>query len=92
MRQKSMFSPVLWKACQCNALKKQFELLDRPGKPIPFTLTSKDAIELLEIAVHHGAKLGMEWESTPITLTPSDDLIALVQKSQQYAATNAEEE
>lgn len=70
----------------------QFELLDRPGKPIPFTLTSKDAIELLETAVHHAAKLGMEWESTPITLTPSDDLIALVQKSQQYAATNAEEE
>lgn len=70
----------------------QFELLDRPGKPIPFTLTSKDAIELLKTAVHNAAKLGMEWESTPITLTPSDDLIALVQKSQQYAATNAEEE
>ena len=70
----------------------QFELLDRPGKPIPFTLTSKDAIELLKTAVHNAAKLGMDWESTPITLTPSDDLIALVQKSQQYAATNAEEE
>jgi CRISPR-associated protein Csb1 len=70
----------------------QFELLDQPGKPVSFTLTSKEAIQLLETAVKNAAKLGMQWESTPVLLTPSDELIALVQKSQQYAALSAEGE
>jgi hypothetical protein len=34
----------------------------------------------------------MQWESTPVLLTPSDELIALVQKSQQHAALSAEGE
>lgn len=70
----------------------QFELLDQPGKPVSFTLTSKEAIQLLETAVKNAAKLGMQWESTPVLLTPSDELIALVQKSQQHAALSAEGE
>jgi hypothetical protein len=69
-----------------------FELLDQPGKPASFTLTSKEAIKLLESAVENATKLGMKWESNPLLLTPSDDLIALVQKSQQYAALSAEGE
>ena len=70
----------------------QFELLDQPGKPVSFTLTSKEAIQLLETAVKNAAKLGMLWESTPVLLSPSDELIALVQKSQQHAALSAEGE
>jgi CRISPR-associated protein Csb1 len=67
-----------------------FELLEQPGSPESFTLSSKDAIHLLEAAVQKASKLGMQWETSPILLAPSDELIALVQKSQQFAALSAE--
>lgn len=69
-----------------------FELLDQPGKPVSFTLSSKEAIQLLETAVMTAAKFGMQWESNPVILAPSAELIALVQKSQQYAALGGEGE
>lgn len=68
----------------------QFELLATPGKPEPFTLTSTDAIKLLESAVKDAVALGIPWQTQPITLTPADELIALVKKSQQLAAAGEE--
>lgn len=68
----------------------QFELLETPGKPEAFTLTSDQAIKLLESAVQAAVKLGLPWQAEPIILTPSDELIALVKKSQDLAATGDE--
>lgn len=64
----------------------QFELLATPGKPDPFTLASADAIKLFESAVRDAVALRLPWQTEPITLTPSPELIALVKKSQQLAA------
>jgi CRISPR-associated protein Csb1 len=69
-----------------------FDLLATPGKPDAFTLTSADAIKLFESAVAEARKLGLPWESEPIVLKPSDELIALVTKSQQLAAAGDEGE
>lgn len=70
----------------------QFELLEKPGQPQAFTLDSTHAIKLLEAAVAEATKLGIGWQAEPITLQPSDELIALVKKSQQLAATGEEGE
>jgi CRISPR-associated protein Csb1 len=69
-----------------------FELLETPGKPTPFTLDSEQAIAIYNQAVELAKKAGLPWESAPITLKPSPELIALVKKSQQLAAVGAEEE
>lgn len=70
----------------------QFELLATPGKPDPFSLTSAQAIDLLNAAVKAADKVGIPWEVKPIMLTPSDELVALVKKSQQLAAISEEGE
>jgi CRISPR-associated protein Csb1 len=70
----------------------QFELLATPGKPDSFTLSSAEAIKLLESAVKDALALGLPWQVEPIKLTPSDELIALVKKSQQLAAAGEEGE
>lgn len=70
----------------------QFELLATPGKPDPFTLTSADAIKLFESSVKDAVALGLPWQAEPITLKPSNELIALVGKSQELAAAGEEGE
>jgi len=64
----------------------KFELLATPGSPDAFTLTSDQAIRLLEAAVTEAERLGLSWQTEAISLQPSDELIALVRKSQQLAA------
>ncbi len=68
-----------------------FELLDTPGKPTPISLDSKQAIAIYGEAVKAATKLGLPWDTTPVTLTPSPELIALVRKSQELAATGEDE-
>lgn len=69
-----------------------FELLETPGKPTPISLDSKCAIAIYNEAVKVAVKLGLPWETTAITLTPSPELIALVKKSQELAAVDGGEE
>lgn len=69
-----------------------FELLEMPGKPEAISLSSKDAIAIYNAAVSAATKLGLPWESAPITLKPSPELIELVKKSQALAATGADGE
>jgi CRISPR-associated protein Csb1 len=65
----------------------KWELLETPGKsPATFTLTSADAIKLLEQAVAAAEKLGLVWQKEPVKLTPSPNLIALLKRSQDIAA------
>jgi CRISPR-associated protein Csb1 len=61
----------------------EWELLDRPGKePIRYTLTADDAVALLGEAIGEAIKTKLPWESEPITLKPSTELVKLVQRSQ----------
>ncbi len=69
-----------------------FELLEVPGKPEAISLASKDAIAIYNAAVAAATKLGLPWETAPITLKPSPELIELVRKSQALAATGADGE
>lgn len=62
-----------------------FELLETPGKPTPILLDSTQAIALYTQAVEAAMALKLPWESTPLTLTPSPELISLVKKSQELA-------
>jgi CRISPR-associated protein Csb1 len=65
----------------------KWELLETPGKaPTEFTITSKDAIKLLEEAVVVAEKLGLVWQKEPVKLTPSPNLVALLKRSQDISA------
>jgi CRISPR-associated protein Csb1 len=65
----------------------KWELLEIPGQaPIEFTVTAKDAINLLEEAVAAAEKLGLVWQKEPVKLTPSPNLVALLKRSQDIAA------
>jgi len=68
-----------------------FELLETPGKPKPISVDSATAIALFNEAVKAATKLGLPWQTDPVSLLPSPELIALVKKSQELAATGAEE-
>jgi CRISPR-associated protein Csb1 len=69
-----------------------FEQLETPGKPTPISLNSGQAIGIYNNAVDAAVKLGLPWNTAPIVLTPSPDLIALVKKSQELAAVGIEDE
>lgn len=63
-----------------------WELLGKPGdEPQRMTLNAVDAIELLNEAVQVATDLGLSWRTEPLALTPSEQLVKLVVKSQQLA-------
>lgn len=68
-----------------------FELLDvESGSPrtTVISLNSAQAIGIYNDAVKSAQKLHLPWETAPVMLTPSPDLIALVKKSRDLAAVN----
>jgi CRISPR-associated protein Csb1 len=69
-----------------------FELLEIPGKPMPISLDSKNAIDIYTKAVKAASALKLPWQTTPIKLAPSPELIALVSKSRELAAIGGEDE
>jgi CRISPR-associated protein Csb1 len=69
-----------------------FELLETPGKPTPIALDSTQAITIYNQAVRAAVDVGLPWETRPITLVPSPELIALVRKSQELAAVSGDEQ
>ncbi len=69
-----------------------FQLLETPGKPVDFTLSSADAINLYNAAVEAAKKVGLPWNTDPIELVPSPQLFALVKKSQELAAASESSE
>ena len=65
----------------------KWELLDKPGQPpVEFTITAEAAIKLLGETVAAAEKLGIVWQSEPVKLTPSPNLVALLKRSQDIAA------
>lgn len=68
-----------------------WELLKTPGQlPEKLTITSGDAIKVLNEAVEEAEKLGLKWLSEPVTLKPAPNLVALLKRSQEIAATAPE--
>jgi CRISPR-associated protein Csb1 len=63
-----------------------WELLDRPGlEPEKYSLTSEEAIVLLNGAVAQAKRKGLPWPETPLVLKPSRALVDLVRRSQVEA-------
>lgn len=77
--------------CQLVAQNRPlWQLLDVPGEsPIDFLLTDDQAVTLFNEAVAQARGLGLPWE-TEVALTPSDELIRLVARSQELAMHQAE--
>jgi CRISPR-associated protein Csb1 len=62
-----------------------WELLDRKNRD-EFTLPAEQAVEIFNDAVNAAKEAGLPWREEPLVLTPSDQLVRLVVKSQQLAA------
>ncbi len=77
--------------CQLFAEQESvWELLDRPGEePRQFELVPDAALQLLNQAICEAKAAHLPWEGT-IELTPADDLVELVRRSQELGG--AEEE
>ncbi len=80
---------------RCQLFAQQipvWALLEVPGEaPREFELSGDDAIALLNQAVAEAKAAGLPWEGE-ITLTPSDDLVELVRRSQELASATGEED
>jgi CRISPR-associated protein Csb1 len=69
-----------------------WELLGKPGdSPTALSLDANGAIELLGSAVEAAKKVGLPWREEPLVLTPSQQLVKLVVKSQQLAVQQGDE-
>lgn len=69
-----------------------WELLDRPGEtPSKYLLRDEQAVLLLSEAVNEAKAAGLPWEGE-ITLTPSEELVELVRRSQELAAATGTED
>lgn len=70
----------------------EWELIDKPGEePKRFSLSGDAAIALLNDAIEAAKSAGLPWDGE-IELQPADDLVELVRRSQQLAASAAGEE
>ena len=73
-------NPVVW------------ELLAQPGEPpAEFPLDAMSALQLLNAAIDAAKGRGLPWESI-ISLTPSDELLELVKRSQDLDAQSPEQD
>jgi CRISPR-associated protein Csb1 len=70
-----------------------WEILAKPGEePKSYILDAKGAIKLLADAAAEAKAAQLEWETSPIELKPSADLLELVRKSQQLAVKSDSED
>ncbi len=68
-----------------------WDLLGNPGEtPLKFSLDAESSKELLTKAVAAALKAKLPWNTDPVVLTPSKQLVELVRKSQELAVTDAE--
>jgi CRISPR-associated protein Csb1 len=70
-----------------------WELLAVPGQaPVGYALDREAAVKLLKDAIAAAKKAGLPWETEPVVLTPSKQLVELVRKSQELAVSEAGED
>lgn len=78
--------------CQLFPLQQPvWELLDAPGEtPKQFSLTPDEAVKLFNAAIAEAKRKNLPWEGE-IGLTPSDELVELVRRSQELASAEGGE-
>ena len=65
----------------------EWDLLDVPGQtPTRYALDRTSAIRLVNDAIAAAKKAGLPWNTDPIVLKPSAELIELVRRSQEQQA------
>lgn len=70
----------------------EWELLAKPGAPTEnFALDREAAIKLLNDAVSAASGIGLKWQTGPLVLQPSKELLKLVRLSQQQAVKSGVE-
>jgi CRISPR-associated protein Csb1 len=70
-----------------------WELLDKPGAaPQTFVLSAAEAIAIYKTAVSEAKSAGLPWMDKELVLTPSPQLVTLVKRSQELAASLLVEE
>ncbi len=69
----------------------EWELLDGPGEPTRFTVPADEAVGLYVAAVQEARRAGLPFHEDELVLQPSDELVALVRKSQELAAAEGSE-
>jgi len=70
----------------------EWELLAKPGAaPEKFTLEGDSATKLLSDAVNAAGSVGLKWQTDPLTLQPSKELLKLVRLSQEQAVKSGAE-
>lgn len=79
---------------RCQLFPQQapvWTLLDRPGEePADYELNAENALTLLNEAIAEAQAAGLPWEGE-IPLTPSDELVELVRRSQELASETGAE-
>jgi CRISPR-associated protein Csb1 len=69
-----------------------WDLLDEPGQPPEqFSLDRNSAIALFDGAIAAAKKAKLPWNTEPIVLKPSKQLVQLVRKSQELAVSESDE-
>ena len=68
-----------------------WELLDRDGGG-EITMSADQAIDIFETAVNAAKDTGLPWREEPLVLQPSQQLVALVARSQKLAAEKGGDE
>jgi CRISPR-associated protein Csb1 len=72
---------------------RMWELLDRPGEePKTYQVDGAAAVLLLNQSIEAATKAGVEWMEERLVLKPTPELVALVRKSQEVMAAEAETE
>ena len=69
----------------------EWDLLDVPGQSSKrYTLDKAAAIKLFDDAVKTAKSAKLPWNTDPIVLTPSKQLVELVRKSQELSVSETE--
>jgi len=73
-----------------NCEEPSWEVIDQSGQCRSFELSSSAAEEMLRTAIRAAEKSGIKWLCEPLVLRPHDDLVKLIQRSQEHAAKQSE--
>ena len=71
----------------------QWQLLEKPSaEPTVLRVDTDSAIQTLKEAVAATEEIGLQWRKEPLKLTPAPQLIELLKRSQEIAATESTDE
>jgi CRISPR-associated protein Csb1 len=70
-----------------------WQLLEKPGQePSLISIDSQTAINVLKEAIQAAEATGLQWRKSPLLLTPAPQLVDLLRRSQEIAATESNED